>query len=67
MEHLDSRLKALQNEFNLSDELIRKIKLECCAHAINCSMEQVLLEHTSAFVVQQVFESLSPLLSAVEQ
>ena len=67
MEHFEERLQMLKDKFNLSDEATIEVKQLCCAHAINCSMDQMLLEQTSAYIVQRIFDTLNPYISAAEQ
>lgn len=68
MNLLNQQLSSLQIEHNLTEDCVVKIKQQCCAHAINCSMDTQLLEESSAWLVDQIIshiESNLP-LSAVE-
>ena len=63
MHLLEQQLSSLKIDFNLTDDCITKIKQQCCAHAINCSMDVKLLEESSVWLVDQIMMHIEKSLS----
>lgn len=58
MNLLEQQLSILKNKHDLSEQCINEIRIQCCAHAINCSMDLQLLEQSSAWLVDQIISHI---------
>jgi len=66
-EFFEMHLQALQNKHHLKDSCMEDVKQLCISHAINCSMDNSLLEYSSKWLVNKIVDSLEsqPALSSI--
>lgn len=58
MEQLENQIEQLRSRFDLSGECLEEIRRLCMSHAINCSMDVILLEQSSAWLVNKIINHL---------
>lgn len=58
MEHFEQLLKEFQKRYNVSEECLDEVRKLCVSHAINCSMDVVLLEQSSAWLVDKIVKAI---------